>query len=222
MKKIRILVIDDHPLIREGLEALLADHSHVEVVGVASDGDEGLTQLRRLRPDCVVVDLAMPNLCGVEAISLYLRELPELGIVVFTGHANEMLCDEVLKAGARAYVLKGSSVENLVSAILEVCRGRYWVSPELNASIIKQYLGQQKKKSFHSSGYETLTNREKQVFLLLANGRSPRETAESLSISTKTVSKHVVSIKNKLDVNNSAQMAIYAAKIGLGLSSMPS
>ncbi|RPI66632.1 MAG: DNA-binding response regulator [Geobacteraceae bacterium] len=219
MEKLRVLIVDDHPIIRGGLLLFMKNYPDIEIVGTASDGMEGLAKLRRLHPDCMIVDLAMPKLGGVEAIQLYLKEKPDLGIVVYTGKSDDVSVYDALQAGARAYVLKGSTVSFLVRALREVHRGGYLLSAELNTSIIKLFLGRKNRKSDEFSQYNTLSDREKQVFSLLAKGKSPKEIGEILFISIKTVSKHQTAIKEKLKVRNTAEMAIYAIRIGLAATS---
>jgi two-component system response regulator NreC len=215
MEPIRVLLVDDHPIISEGLLVFLNNYPDIKIVGTASDGMEGLEQLRRLHPDCLIIDMSLPKLGGVETIRLALKENPKLGVVVYTGHADEVLVYEALQAGAQAYVLKGAPVSVLVSALREVHRGGYWLSAELNPSIIKRYLRKQDSAFDEFNDYNTLSDREKQVFQLLANGKSPREIGNTLFISIKTVSKHQTAIKEKLKVKNAAEMAIYAMRIGL-------
>ena len=216
MEQLRVLVVDDHPVIREGLLALLTVYDDISIVGTAGDGEEGLVQLRRLKPDCVIVDLAMPKLGGVEAIRVYLQEQPDVGVVVYTGHKDESLVCQALQAGARAYVFKGTPISALVSAVREVNRGGYWLSTELTPSIIKHYLNQHGREIDCFAEYNKLSSREKQIFTLLAKGSAPREIGEKLFISIKTVSKHQTAIKKKLKVKNAAEMAIYAMRFGLG------
>jgi DNA-binding NarL/FixJ family response regulator len=163
----------------------------------------------------MIVDLTLPNLGGIDAIRLYLKEAPELGIVVYSGHAEEIMVYEALQAGARGYILKGSPLSTLVRAMQEVHRGGCWLSPELSPSIIKRYLRRQEGSSDAFDSYNTLSDREKQVFLLLARGKSPREVGEALYISIKTVSKHQSAIKEKLRLKNAVEMAIYAMRLGL-------
>lgn len=217
MEQLRVLIVDDHPIISEGLPVLLQIYTDILVVGTASDGEEGIAQLRRLKPDCVIIDMSLPKLGGVEAIRLYLQEKPDLGVVVYTGHKEESLVCQALQAGARAYVFKGAPVSTLVSAVREVHRGGYWLSNELTPSVIKRYLSQHGREIDEFTEYNTLSDREKQVFLLLARGKSPREIGEALFISIKTVSKHQTAIKNKLKVKNAAAMANYATRLGLGV-----
>lgn len=218
MDQMRVLIVDDHPIISEGLPILLQPHEDIIVVGTANDGEEGLAQLRRLKPDCAIVDLSMPKLGGLEVIRLYLKEQPGLGIVVYTGHREDSIVCQALQAGARAYVFKGAPVSTLASAIREVQRGGYWLSNELTPSIIKRYLSQHGREVDDLGGYHSLSDREKQVFLLLAKGKTPREIGGALFISIKTVSKHQTAIKTKLKVKNAAEMAIYAMRIGFGVA----
>ncbi len=216
MEKLRVLIVDDHPIISEALPVLMKAYEDIVIVGTATDGEAGLAALRRLKPDCVVIDLSLPKLSGMEVIGLSLREQPDLKIVVYTGHKEESLVCQALQAGVRAFVFKGAPVSTLVSAIREVQRGGYWLSTELTPSVIKRYLSQHGREIDKFTEYNTLSDREKQVFLLLAKGKSPREIGEQLFISIKTVSKHQTTIKHKLKVKNAAEMALYAMRIGLG------
>lgn len=216
MEQLRVLIVDDHPIISEGLPILLQCYPDIAVVGVACDGEEGLAQLRRLKPECVIIDLTLPKVGGVEAIRLYLQEQPDLGVVVYTGHKEENLMFQALQAGARAYVFKGAPVAALASAIREVHRGGYWLSNELTPAVLKRYLSQHGRETEEFAEFQKLSNREKQVFMLLAKGKSPRQVSEALFISIKTVSKHQTAIKDKLKVKNAAEMAIYAMRLGLG------
>lgn len=216
MDPLRVLIVDDHPIIIDGLLVLLNNYQDIAIVGTANSGMEGLAQLRRLHPDCVTVDLTLPDMGGVEAVRLYLKERPELGVVVYTGRTDDLLVYEALQAGARAYVVKGAPVSALVNALREVHRGGYWLSHELSPAIVKRYLRRQESPGDEFSEYNALSDREKQVFLLLAKGKTPREIGEALFISIKTVSKHQTAIKSKLGVKNAAAMANYAMRIGLG------
>ncbi len=215
MDMIRLLVIDDHPVINEGLPIFFENYPELMVVGTARDGLEGLEKLRRNDPDVIILDLVMPKLDGIEAIRLYLQEKPGVGIVVFTGHKNDMYIYQALEAGARGYVLKGNPVSQVVDAIREVRRGRFWLSPELNQSLIGMFLKGAGRRPEALDIFNSLSPRERQVFRLLAKGKSTTEVADILCISPKTVAKHRVAIKTKLDIKNVAEMANYAARIGL-------
>lgn len=216
MEHWRVLIVDDHPVVCEGLRTFLEGYEDIEVVGTAHDGREGLEQLRRLKPDCAVVDLKLPDMSGVEAIGLYLQENPALGIVVYSGYTEEVFVYQALQAGARAYVFKGAPVSVLATALREVQHGGYWLSTELNPAIVKRYLMQAGRAPDAVADYQRLSLREQQVFTLLARGKSLREIGAQLFISTKTASKHQVAIKKKLQLKNAAEMALYAMRLGLG------
>lgn len=211
----RLLIVDDHPIIEEGLVFFLEKYPEITVVGTAKDGLEGLEKLRSLHPDMVVLDLAMPRLDGVEAIRLYLREIHDLGIVVFTGRKSDVSLYQALEAGARGYVLKGGPVSQLVDAMRAVQTGHYWLSPELSDVLIPSYLQKTGQEFDLLGNFKSLTSREQQVFRLLAGGKSTHEIGDLLHISPKTVAKHRVTVKEKLNLKNPAEMAQYAARIGL-------
>lgn len=211
----RILLIDDHPIINEGLTALLEHVPDIDVVGVARDSAEGFAKLCALRPDCVVVDLSLPDVSGIEAIRLFLVKMPDLGVVVFTGHKSEDYLYQALEAGARGYVLKGSALSDLVSALREVHMGGYWLSPDLNPAVIKRYLGKAGTTRKGHAEFDTLSAREREIFHLLARGKSPKDIGTELFISVKTVSKHKIAIQKKLKLKNAVEMARFAMKSGL-------
>lgn len=215
MERMRLLIVDDHPVIEEGLLLFLEKYPDILVVGTAKDGLEGLEKLKLHAPDVILLDLMMPKLDGVEAIGLYLRERPEANIVVFTGHRSDVYVLQALQAGARGYVLKGNPISQVVEALRVVVRGGFWLSPEMNRGIITSFLKGSEEGSDHLAAFRTLSQREQQVFRLLAKGKSTDEVAEILSISPKTVAKHRVAVKSKLELKNVAEMANYAVGIGL-------
>lgn len=215
MDRMRVLIVDDHPVIEEGLLLFLEKYPDILVVGTARDGLEGMEKLRLHAPDIILLDLMMPKLDGVEAIRLYLRERPGADIVVFTGHRSDVYVLQALQAGARGYVLKGNPVSQVVEALREARRGGFWLSPELNRGIITSFLKGSKEGPDHLTAFRTLSPREQQVFRLLAKGKSTDEVAEILSISPKTVAKHRVAVKSKLELKNAAEMANYAVRMGL-------
>lgn len=215
MDFIRLLIVDDHPIIEEGLVFFLEKYPEITVVATAKDGLEGLAKLRQSDPDLILLDLGMPKLDGVEAIRLYLREKPEVGIIVFTGQKSDVHIYQALDAGARGYVLKGSPITQVVEALRAVQGGNYWMSPELSNVVIPSYLRRGAGEFDTLAEFKALTNREQQVFRLLAKGKSTQEISDLLYISPKTVAKHRVCVKDKLNLKNPAEMAQYAAKIGL-------
>jgi len=215
MARMRLLIVDDHPIIEEGLLFFFERYPDIEVVGTARDGREGLEQLRKTKPDMILLDLAMPKLDGVEAIRLYLRESPEVGIVVFTGQKSSVYLYQTLQAGARGYVLKGSPVAQIVEALRAVRQGRSWLSPELSDTVVASLTREPDQGPDELAAFKSLTAREQQVFRLLAAGKATQEIADLLHISPKTVAKHRVAVKEKLQLKNSAEMATYAVQMGL-------
>ncbi len=215
MQKIRVLIIDDHPAIMQGLQTFIEINPDIEVVDSAKDGLAGLEKLRHVDVDIIVLDLEMPKLNGIDAIRLYLKEKPEVGIVVFTGHKNDVYVHQALEAGARGYVLKGNSISQVIDAVREVQRGGFWLSPELNQGIIATFVRNSTQIPHVLDGFKSLSKREQQVFRLLAKGKPTSEVAEILFISPKTVAKHRVAIKHKLNLKNVVEMANYAVQIGL-------
>ncbi|HMB16386.1 MAG TPA: response regulator transcription factor [Pelovirga sp.] len=211
----RLLLVDDHPIIAQGLKLFLDRHPDIEMIGAAEDGRKGLEILRTKNPDIVLLDLAMPGLDGIESIRLYLNERPEVKIIVFTGIDNDVHVYQALEAGACGYILKGGSMAKVLEAIREVGRGGYWLSPELNHCIIKSFVKGIQQDPDVLEDFRSLTKREQQVFRLLAGGKSTAEVADTLCISPKTVAKHRVAVKSKLNLNNVADMANYAMSIGL-------
>jgi two-component system, NarL family, response regulator NreC len=214
MKKIRLLVTDDHSIVREGLKQLLNSQSNMEVVGEASDGKEALAKIKLLHPDVVLLDIAMPNMDGFEVVTLIRDTTPKTRIVVFSMHAKESYVREILAAGALGYVLKASPSSDILKAIRSAHRGEYFLSSRLKAEVIGKYVkGQTGTPSV--SGYDLLTEREQQVFRLVAQGHSTREIADLLCISPKTVEKHRTSIMFKLDIRGRFELLKYAIKIGV-------
>jgi two-component system response regulator NreC len=215
MNELRILIVDDHPVVGEGLCIFLKAYPDIKVVGTASDGLEGFEMLLRHDPDIVLLDMGMPKLDGVEAIQLYLRKKPNLGIVIFSGHKNDVNVYQALDAGARGYVVKGNPISQVVDAVREVHRGGYWLSPELTSGVITSFLRRPDQQPHELDAFKSLTTREQQVFRLFAKGMETREIADLLNISPKTVAKYRVAVKQKLNLKNVVEMANYATRIGL-------
>jgi DNA-binding NarL/FixJ family response regulator len=215
MTDLRLLIVDAHPIIEEGLEFLFEDHPDLKIAATASDGLEGLEKLRQVPVDVVLVEISLPEVDGVEAIRLFLEERPELPILVYSGQNDETTVFRALKAGARGYILKTAPLPELIEAIRKVKRGDYALSTSLNPAIIEFYIEHRDQGFDPLAEYETLTEREKQVFRLLADGHQTREIADVLCISPKTVAKHRVAVKKKLALKNPAEMAQYAMRIGI-------
>jgi len=215
MSQVRLLIVDTHPIIEEGLELLFEEYPDLDIVATAGDGLEGLEKLRQLQVDVVLLEMVLPEVGGVETIRLYLDEKPELPILVYSGQHDESTVFRALKAGAKGYILKTAPLSELIEGIHKVYSGDYALSPSLNPAIIEFYIEHRDRGFDPLADYETLTEREKQVFRLLANGQQTREVADILCISPKTVAKHRIAIKKKLSLTNAAEMAQYAIRLGI-------
>lgn len=214
MEPIKVLIVDDHAMVRAGLRQLLSTEPDIEVVGEASDGVAGLGKCKDLRPDVVVLDVAMPRMGGLEAIPLYRQAHPEGKIVILSMFSKESFAHEALRAGAQAYILKGAPSEDLLTAIRTVKEGQYYFSKEMHAAVISSYV-QQRRTEDPGSGYHALSDREKQVFRLVIEGNSTAEIAKILCVSIKTAEKHRTSVVKKLGTNSPVDMMKYAIRLGL-------
>lgn len=213
-KKITILVADDHAIVREGLRQILNSQEDMEVLGEAEDGLQAIEKAKTLNPNVLLLDIAMPNLNGLEAIALIKESLPDLKIVVLSMYANENYVQQVLNAGALGYVLKASHASDILQAIRLAYRGEFFLSPKIKKAVIGSYLKGAQKKS-EVTAYEKLTNREKQVFILITEGKSIKEIADILFVSSKTVEKHRTNISSKLGIQNRMKLLKYGIKIGV-------
>ena len=210
-KPIRVLIVDDHVLVRKGTAALLETEESIEVVGEASDGQEAVEKVGRLRPDVVLMDLVMPRMDGIEATRRIIESQPGVRILVLTSFASDDKIFPALKAGALGYLLKDAEPEELVRAIREVHHGR----STLNPSIARKVLERLSHPSGRPSTSETLTEREVEILGLIAKGMSNREMADKLVISVATVRAHVSNILGKLQLASRTQAALYALREGL-------
>jgi two-component system, NarL family, response regulator NreC len=213
MSNLRMLIVDDHPVIVEGLLLFLGEYPDIQVVSTALNCQEGLEKLHQCNPDVVVMDLMLPEIDGFDAIRLFLQQEPEVPIVVYSGLKDDLSVNQALEAGARGYVLKGDPVSQLVDAVRVVRSGGYWLSPKLKQTLIASILKGDWQERGRPHGLENLSVREQEVFWLLAKGKSTTEVGNILFISPKTVGKHRVAIKTKLKLKNVAEMANYAMRI---------
>ncbi len=211
MKKIRVLIADDHDVVREGLIHVLSRQEDIEIAGEAENGIEAVEKVKALKPDVTLLDISMPKLNGLEAIPLILEALPENKIIILSMHKKEAYAHQVLSSGAMGYVLKASPSSDLVKAIKSVYSGEYFLSPGISREVITKYLKGHDEKS-EDFGYDLLSEREKQIFRLTVEGNSINQTAEILFLSPKTVERHRANIMKKLNVNNIVEMVKYAVK----------
>lgn len=210
-KKVRLLIADDHEIVRKGLRVLLETSTEVEVVGEAANGKEALSKAAQYRPDLILLDLVMPGKDGLEVIKEIKNNFPLVKILVLTSYSEEEKLAQALKEGALGYLLKDSSPEELLEAIKEVSQGKTHLSPELAFRVVRLMTG----KTTPLSNSEFLTKRELEVLNLLAQGLSDREIAQRLFISPRTVGTHVSNILTKLGVKNRTQAVLLAQEKGL-------
>ncbi len=214
MKTIRVLIADDHDIVREGLRQVLNSRSDIDVVGEAVDGLQTLEKVKKLGPDVTIVDIAMPNLTGLDVIGPIKELAPDSQVVVLSLHAKESYVRQALKNGAIGYVLKASPSADIVDAIRSAHRGEYFLSARIKADVIENYL-KTRETAPTVRGYDLLSEREQQVFRLVVDGKSTKEIADILHVSPKTVEKHRGSISTKLGIHGRIDLLKYAIKIGV-------
>ena len=206
----RIVIADDHTIMREGLRALLEAQAEFEVVGAADNGRDAVRLATLLKPDLVLMDLAMPHMDGMSAIRELKRRSSEIRILVLTMHKTEEHVRAALQAGADGYLLKDTSRSELLIAIMSVMRGKTFISPAVADRIVAGYLDRDDGEGAMRARSDTLTEREKQVLKLIAEGRRNRDIAEYLFVSVKTVEKHRANLMSKLDLHNTAALTSFA------------
>jgi DNA-binding NarL/FixJ family response regulator len=211
---IRVLLVDDHAMLRDGLRALLKTHKDIDVAGEADNGLTAIDLVRELLPDIVVMDVAMPNMNGLEATRRIKKLHPSCRILVLTQYDHREYILPILEAGADGYILKKSAGEQLVAAIRAVCAGKSILDPVVARTVIEAYVG---RKSLADEDNEAgpLTNREREVLILIAEGYTNREIAQMLHISPKTVDVHRTNIMQKLGLHNRTELIKYAIRKGL-------
>lgn len=212
MKPIRVMVADDHVLVREGLRQLLQTQSDIEVVGEAGDGIEALELARKLRPDVLLLDIAMPRMNGLETVRLISSAAPETRVVVLSMYDKEAYAHQMLHAGAYGYVLKCEPSADMLAAIRAAYDHRFFFSSKVHQSVIRGYVDGRPKEVNRSKVFDTLSDREKQVFFLIIEGNSSAQIGQVLCLSLKTIEKHRASIAKKLGVTSPVEMMKYALR----------
>lgn len=214
MTKIKVLLADNHMIVREGLRALLSNEPGIDIVGEAGDGAETMSLVKSAKPDIVMMDITLPGLPGIDAVRTIKEASGKTEIIILTTSQRRSYIREALHSGARGYLLKTNSFAEVIAAIRTVHRKRYFLSSEINADIIDSFLNKVSAEPFQSK-YDLLTRREQQVFRLIAESRSTIEIAELLNISPKTVAKHRMNLMEKLQLKNTAKLVRYALQIGM-------
>ncbi|MGD8915267.1 MAG: response regulator transcription factor [Syntrophobacterales bacterium] len=213
-EKGRIVIAEDHTILREGLRALLSSQENLEVVGEAEDGREAIRQVEKLTPDLILMDLSMPKMNGIEAIREIRRRVPETRILALTVHKAEEFILEVLQSGADGYIPKDASSNELMMAIKSILMGKRYLSPSVSNVVIEGYL-ESRRTSESITPWGKLTKREREILKLIAEGYKNKDIADYLCISVKTVEKHRANLMKKLDLHSAAALTAYAMERGL-------
>ena len=208
-KKITVLICDDHALFREGVKTVLSAQPDIEVVGEASDGKEAVERAIRLGPDVVLMDISMPMLKGFEAVRRIRKGCPDVKVLILTVYDDEDMVARCLDSGAAGYVLKDSPPLQLVYAIQTVYQGEQFLSPKVLTGVVRQYISQ---PADFKGGYELLSDREREILVLLAEGQSLKDIATQLNLSVKTVDAHKVNLMRKLDLHDRSELIRYAIR----------
>jgi two-component system, NarL family, response regulator NreC len=210
---IRIVLADDHAIVRQGLSKAIQQEEDMDVVGEASNGRSAIELVRELTPDILITDISMPDLNGVEATRQVLREFPEMKVIALSMHSSRQFVMEMFRAGAMGYLLKDCDYDELVKAIHTLAEGKTYVSPSIGDVLVDDLLSG--KPAGSPNAFSVLTPREREVLQLMAEGNTTRQIALQLYISPKTVEAHRLRVMNKLDIDNVAQLTKYAIQEGL-------
>jgi two-component system response regulator NreC len=208
---VKILIADDHGIVRMGLKLLLDRASDIQVVGEAADGRESVRLARELKPDVVIIDIGMPLLNGLDAAAQIVRDDERIGIIVLSMHSHESYVLRALDAGAKGYLLKDHADEHLEPAIRAVCAGKRYFSPSVAQALLDDYVCLMRERRVQDS-YDMLTEREREVLQLLAEGKSNKEVAAVLNVSPYTVETHRTNLMQKLGLHNTAEIVLYAVR----------
>lgn len=212
--KLKILLVEDHVIVREGFRRVLEERG-LEVAGEAADGREAIIMAGELTPDIVIMDISMPRLNGIETTRRIRKVSPGIKVIMLTIHDEETFVYKSFDAGADGYMVKENAMEDLLDAIDAVMRGEVYLSPNFSPKVLEAYRKLSKSGSKNVDGFSRLTNREREILQLIAEGHTSKEIAAMLFISVKTVENHRANIMNKLDIHETAGLVRYAVKIGL-------
>ena len=211
---VRILLADDHVVMRRGLRLVLEEHPDFEVVGEASDGREAVALASEVKPDVAVLDVGMPNLNGIEAARQICAAVPAASVVMLSMHSDEGYVLRALKAGARGYLLKESAESDLINAVRSVSQGKAYFSPAVSRMLLEDYMRQLQDRDVEDS-YELLTSREREVLQMVAEGNSSKDIANVLNLSLYTVETHRSNIMEKLNLHSVPELILYAVRKGV-------
>lgn len=210
----KILLADDHQIIREGIRSLLKKHDEFEIIGEAADGRETVELALKLEPDVVIMDISMPNLNGIDATAQLVKKIPNIKILALSMHKHKNFVEEILRVGASGYLLKENSYEELIAAMHAVLEGEIYLSSGVTGIVVKGFVEQLETKEEHSAK-STLTPREREILQLIAEEKNTKQISSILDISSKTVETHRKNIMQKLEIDNVAGLTKYAIREGL-------
>ena len=214
MKKIRVLLADDHQLMRSGIRLMLERDRDLSVVGEASDGREAVALTKSLKPDVVIMDIGMANLNGIEAARQMTQERPDLAVMILSMHSDESYVLRALRAGARGYLLKDSAEPDLIKAVHVVAGGKSFFSPAVSKVLLDDYV-RKLKRSGTDDAYDLLTPRERELLQLIAEGKSNKDIANLLNLSVYTVESHRSNLMEKLNLKGLPELILYAVRKGI-------
>jgi len=210
-KKIRLLLVDDHPVVRKGMRSCLQGTGHIEIVDEAVDGREALAKVKALSPDVVLMDIDMPNMDGLEATKSIRKDFPNIRVLILSIHSNKEYVLQIIRSGAQGYVLKDAPLADLVRAIESVDSGEAFFSPDVNKIVLNQYMAEAAEDE---SGVK-LTAREREVLAMIAEGQSNKEMASHLGVGVRTIETHRERVMDKLNIHTVAGLTKYAITNGI-------
>ncbi|MGD8521358.1 MAG: response regulator transcription factor [Desulfobacterales bacterium] len=211
---IKIFLADDHTIVRQGLAKLLEAEPNIKVVGEAQDGREAVDKVQKLKPDIVIMDIAMPLLNGIEATRQIKKILPQIKIIILSMHSHDRYISELINLGASGYLLKDATGGEIVKAVFAAMKGDVYLSPSISRRVVEDYLSL-KKTSSREDLYAKLSNREREVFQMIAEGHSTRKISDILCVSPSTVKTHRANIMEKLQLDNISQLIQFAIRLGI-------
>ncbi len=211
MSNIQVLLVDDHGVVRKGLRFLLEQETDLAVAGEAGDGREAVRLAKELTPQVIVMDIAMPQLNGIDATAQIVKQNPAIGVLILSMHNDEAYLLRALECGARGFLLKDNAEEDLVRAIRIVASGKPFFSPAIAQALLEDYMRNLQQRNLQDS-YSLLTDREREILQLLAEGRSNKDVANLLDLSVYTVETHRTRIMQKLNLHNTAELVLYAVR----------
>ncbi len=214
IRPVRILLADDHTIVRQGLALLLGEQKNLKVVGEATNGQDAVEKALELNPDVIIMDIAMPRMNGIEAAKRISKQLPKIKILILSMYSHEHYIHELLETGVSGYLLKDSSGRDIVKAIHAAMNNETFLSPSISKKLVDTYLSPQKSSS-RAERYKLLSNREREVFQLIAEGHTTRQVADTLCVSISTIKTHRAKIMEKLGIDTQVKLVHFAIQLGL-------